>query len=79
MRFSRLVDGLARTSRLANGPCMRSPTPPWCRAYFSSSCSLGVNEVGADGASALAEALKANTTLTTLGYVSGCGVALVKK
>ena len=28
MRISRLVDGLARRSRLASGPCMRSPTPP---------------------------------------------------
>ena len=28
---------------------------------------------------ALAEALKANTTLTELGYVSGCSLAVLKK
>jgi hypothetical protein len=27
MRIRRLVDGLARTSALASGPCMRSPAP----------------------------------------------------
>ena len=70
MRMSRLVDGLARTSRLASGPCMRSPTPPRCRARCSPSRSLERNNVGADGARALAEALKANTTLTDLSYVS---------
>ncbi len=66
MRISRLVGGLAGTSRLASGPCMRSPAPPLCRARSSPSCSLAYNNVGADGARALAEALKANTTLTAL-------------
>ncbi len=78
MRISRLVDGLARTSRLASGHCMRSPTPP-CRARFLPSHSLGLNEVCDYGTRALAEALMANVTLTTLMYVSGCGVAVVKK
>ncbi len=45
---------------------------------FLTSRSVWKNNVGADGARALAEALKANTTLTSLKYVSGFGVAVVK-
>ena len=73
------MDGFARTSRLASGPCMRSPTPPGCRARCSPSRSLQGNNVGDDGARALAEALKANTTLTSLEYVSWFSFAVVKK
>jgi hypothetical protein len=42
-------------------PIATSATDP-----FPPRCSLGINDIGAEGAKSLADALKSNTTLTEL-------------